>query len=145
MAEFDIPPAGLVLDRLSPSTNLAGATNKTEAVQVMQLDLAHGILDELIRCARHGSKPMYLTFGKTVVRLEATSASAPFQQGGQGPTDMSIVTPIWDQISKADCHSIIHRHPNFRLRLHPCRCADIYRPDEPCSRSREGKGGDRRR
>ena len=66
MAEIDIPTEGLVLDRFLPPT---ANPNNLDSPQVMRLDLADGILDELIRCARSGSKPMSLEFGKQVVSM----------------------------------------------------------------------------
>ena len=65
MAKFTVPESGLVLDVGASPNASDGAT--APSVQVMQLDLADGTLDELLKCARHGGKPIHVAFGKTIV------------------------------------------------------------------------------
>ena len=64
MAVFDVPEGGLVLQDGCTSKH---SDNTKTLVQVMQLDLANGTIDELFKCARKGN-PIHVAFGKTIVR-----------------------------------------------------------------------------
>ena len=64
MTVFTVPKSGLVLD----DSCKANTSDKAKTlVQVMQLDLADGTIDELFKCARKGN-PIHVAFGKTIVR-----------------------------------------------------------------------------
>lgn len=64
MTMLKVPESGLVLDE-GCSIN-ADDKNARSRIQVMQLDLADGTIDELFKCARKGN-PIHVAFGKTIV------------------------------------------------------------------------------
>lgn len=64
MTVLTVPDSGLVLHDGGHSNT---TDNGQTLVQVMQLDLPEGTIDELFRCARKGN-PIHVAFGKTIVR-----------------------------------------------------------------------------
>lgn len=65
MAPIPIPEEGLVLQGASPSPS-ADAAVGTQS-QVMRLDLASGVLEDIMRASKMG-KDVHMSFGKNVVR-----------------------------------------------------------------------------
>ena len=63
MTVFSVPESGLVLDNGSSPNN---SKHVERPAQIMQLDLADGTIDELLKCARKGY-PIHVAFGKTIV------------------------------------------------------------------------------
>ena len=66
MVPLTVPDSGLTL--LGSPMLTAGDKKENNPLQVMQLDLADGILEDLIKSARHGGKGLNVSFGKTIVR-----------------------------------------------------------------------------
>ena len=62
MAPITVPDGGLSL----PSFTVESKTN-IKPSQVMQLDLAPGVLEEMLTSARQGGKGVKVSFGKTMV------------------------------------------------------------------------------
>lgn len=70
MGMLTIPEGGLTLVG-SPGSNVADASCKTTGppVQVMRLDLAPGVVKELLHSSGNDKKRMHISFGRVVVRL----------------------------------------------------------------------------
>ena len=66
MAELVVPAMGLALGGL-PDPITAQPNESREPIQVMTLDLADGVFDDLLKCARYGGKPISISFGKKIV------------------------------------------------------------------------------
>lgn len=67
MAQLTIPEGGLVLAGAPSSNNANGSSAGTKPPQAMRLDLADGVLEEILRASRNGGKGVHMSFGKTVV------------------------------------------------------------------------------
>lgn len=68
MGPIPIPEKGLILEGASTSASpdtVAGAETKS---QVMRLDLANDVLEDIMRASKMG-KDVHMSFGKNVVRL----------------------------------------------------------------------------
>ena len=63
MDTVQVPKTGLVLTSPSKLDNDA----QVKPPQIMELDLAGGVLDELVRSVRQGKKDVHLCFGKIPV------------------------------------------------------------------------------
>ena len=66
MAPLTVPDEGLTL--LESPTSISEGKNGNKPLQIMQLDLADGVLEEILKSARHGVKGLNVSFGKTIVR-----------------------------------------------------------------------------
>ena len=68
MGPISLPAGGLSLAGVSGSSDRDDFSSvDSQPPQVMRLDLADGVLDEIIRASQHG-KNIHLAFGKTIVR-----------------------------------------------------------------------------
>lgn len=65
MGQLTVPPGGLTL--VDPLTSSTDSKTDDKQSQIMQLDLEAGLLQELLRSARHGGKGVSVAFGKTIV------------------------------------------------------------------------------
>ena len=73
-----LPETGLTLSR-SPTYH--GDKTESKPLQIMQLDLADGVLEDIVNSARHGLKGVNVTFGKTIVCfILNTYSPAPFSE-----------------------------------------------------------------
>lgn len=63
MVPLTVPEGGLTLLDSPMST----ADDKTKPLQIVQLDLADAILEDIFKSARQGGKGLNVTFGKTIV------------------------------------------------------------------------------
>jgi RNA polymerase II elongation factor ELL len=80
MASTLMPSRGIAL-RGAPDTDIATKEAKSHAVQVMQLELTQGIVDELRESVRGGKGPQ-IFFGRNPVRVDTAmpdrcSSSSP--------------------------------------------------------------------
>lgn len=62
MASSILPPTGIALQG-APDTDIGTKEAKSNAVQVMQLEMTQSVVDELLECVRSG-KPPQITFGR---------------------------------------------------------------------------------
>lgn len=67
MAPIPIPAEGLVLQGASPASSADAAVGAGTQSQVMRLDLASGVLEDIMRASKMG-KDVHMSFGKNVVR-----------------------------------------------------------------------------
>ena len=70
MYSLNVPPAGLVLEA-TPSTNNSSSKSVDKPAQVLQLNLASGLLEDLLRDTRAGGKGVQITLGKSPVGILA--------------------------------------------------------------------------
>ncbi len=64
-----VPESGLTL--LGSPTPTAEVKSDNKPLQIMQLDLADGVLQDVFKSARHGGKGVNVTFGKTIVIIHS--------------------------------------------------------------------------
>lgn len=62
------PKSGIVLLG-APNADTKQSRLETKSTQVMRLDLAEGMLSELLKSVRSGGKGVHVSFGKTPVSL----------------------------------------------------------------------------
>lgn len=67
MASSILPPTGIALQG-APDTDIGTKEAKSNAVQVMQLEMTQSVVDELLECVRSG-KPPQILFGRAPVCL----------------------------------------------------------------------------
>ena len=68
MAQLLVPESGLTLiEHPQSKPDDSDLKNNTGLAQVMQLDLAPNVLEDIMRSARHGGKGVNVQFGKTIV------------------------------------------------------------------------------
>ena len=67
MASSTLAPTGIALQG-APDTDIGTKEAKSNAVQVMQLEMTQSVVDELLECVRSG-KPPQITFGRAPVCL----------------------------------------------------------------------------
>ena len=68
MAPLSIPDSGLNLVDVDRSETVIKVSESDSTIlQTLQLDLAEGLLEEVLKSARHGGKGVHVSFGKTVV------------------------------------------------------------------------------
>ena len=67
MVPMHIPEKGLVLHGHSPSSSTDTAVGVETQPQVMRLDLASGVLEDIVRASKIG-KDVHMSFGKNLVR-----------------------------------------------------------------------------
>jgi len=77
MVQLTVPESGLTLPHTPTFTN--DSDTESQPLQIMQLDLAEGILKEIFKNSRHGGKGVNITFGKSIVRYSLfTICGLPF-------------------------------------------------------------------
>ena len=136
MPPLTVPEAGLTL--LGSPTPTPESKNESKPLQIMQLDLADGVLEEIVKCARHGGKSMNVSFGKTIVKHPQYPIPAPFHL-----TDvLSIDTSLWEQVSEAHINSIFFSLPPLRLSYPKRNRPRSRRTNEPQTRHAKSQRGD---
>lgn len=73
MAHLTIPESGLTL--VEPLASKTETKTDGRPLQIMELELADGVLQEMFKSARHGGKGVNLSFGKTIVSYWANAYS----------------------------------------------------------------------
>lgn len=79
MHSLKLPPTGLALEAASSPDN-SSSKSEVKPTQVLQLNLASGLLEDLLKEARAGGKGVQITLGKSpvcilVVGYESTANS----------------------------------------------------------------------
>ncbi len=67
MGQLSIPEGGLVLAGAPSSNDANGPSAGTKPLQAMRLDLADGVLEEILKASCNSGKGVHMSFGKTVV------------------------------------------------------------------------------
>ena len=74
MGRLAITEGGLTLGRAPGSSDMDGPAAGTKPPQAMRLDLEDGVLEEILQASRSGRKGVHISFGKTVVSQECSTA-----------------------------------------------------------------------
>lgn len=138
MVQLAVPKSGLTLLENSTSTN--ESKNESKALQIMQLDLTEGVLEEIFKASRHGGKGVNVMFGKSIVGYHHTPIESCPSLANASSTD----SQLWKQVTALDFNTYFLPFSALRLPFRKPVQPRFHRTDEPQNRHTESQGGYRR-